>query len=129
MKCLFSFEDVTSRAKEAFKIKDDKQLAEMIGMSSGSFHNRKKARSLPYKELLELTVKQKIDFDWLLTGEGKMYKKGAGEAQVDSTQKILDNLSSMTEAQKDMLSGFIENQKRLNELEKIVLEIQRQVSK
>lgn len=137
MKNLFEFNDVINRAKKAFKIKDDKELAEFIGMSAGSFSNRKRAQSLPYEELLIVANKQNVDFNWLMTGEGSMYKNEVLEVrEVPPTysvgnrrlQMMVQLMDSLNERQQEEILSAIEDKKHLNQLERQMGELTARLS-
>lgn len=81
MKTEFNFTDVIGRAKKALNIKDDKDFAERIGMKPTTFNSRKTAGSIPYDELLSLARTEKLDYNWLFTGEGVVFKSALAEPQ------------------------------------------------
>ena len=90
MKTRFIFNDVIDRLKKALKINLDCEIAERLNMKAGTFNARKKTGSLPYEEILTLAELEKIDYNWLLTGEGEMRKKPAFDIQKQE-QGELDN--------------------------------------
>lgn len=75
MKTRFIFSEVIGRLKNSLKIKEDKEIADRLNMKAGTFNARKKSQSLPFEEILELAELEKIDYNWLLTGEGDTYKR------------------------------------------------------
>lgn len=77
MKNEFNFVEITDRLKKALKINADYELAEKLGMKATSFNSRKKAQSLPFQEILSLAGTEKLDYNWLLTGEGEMMSSDA----------------------------------------------------
>lgn len=77
MKTRFIFGDVIERLKKALKINLDCEVAERLNMKAGTFNARKKTGSLPFEEILTLAELEKIDYNWLLTGEGEMRKKSS----------------------------------------------------
>ena len=80
---------------------------------------------MPLEELLIAASREKIDFDWLLTGEGYMYKNAVNEPTDPITQLIIENARGMTEEQKRSFADFILEKKRLNELEKMIMQMQK----
>lgn len=117
MKSEFNFDDVIERAKKAFKIKEDKEFAEFIGLKANAFYNRKKAKSLPISELLLTASTENVCFDWLLTGEGDMYKAARNEALLDrQDQAAFDLFLALRPEQRREISAVIEEKKQLNEL-------------
>ena len=75
MKSEFNFNEVMNRVKKTLKIKHDYELAELLNMSAASFNGRKKTDSIPYEAILALANKEKIDFNWLLTGNDSTVEK------------------------------------------------------
>lgn len=131
MNDLLNFQDIVERAKKAFKINEDKEISDIIGMSNQAFYNRKKTKSLPYDELLLAANKRNIDFNWLLTGEGEMYKNAVNEQKSsygsEKTRKMAELFDDLdTDGQREILSR-LEEKKRLSELEFIVDRLQKKV--
>jgi len=129
----FYFDEVVGRLKKALKIKTDIELAEKINMKPTTFNSRKKAQSLPYDEFIELANTEKLDFNWLLTGEGEMLKSkppvtvydrraddiddraGKTERRVEKAVTLLNELSPQ---QQQEILATIEEKKRLNEMQR-----------
>jgi len=129
MKTTFNFEKVIDRAKKLLIIKHDYELAEILGMKPGAFNARKKANSLPYEELLLLADTEKIDFNWLLTGEGEIYRANSRPNPVSdhSAHTILGLYESLNEDQQKEILTIIKDKKRINELIEIVNSLQNRV--
>lgn len=134
MKNVFDFDAVIDRAKKSFKINDDKELAEFIGMKPNAFYNRKKAQSLPYEELLKAADTENVSFNWLLTGEGSMYKNevretppayGIGNRRLQMMMQLMD---SLTDRQQEEILLAIEDKERFNKLERQMGELTARLS-
>ena len=119
MNDLLNFQDIVDRAKKAFKINEDKELSDIIGMSNQAFYNRKKTRSVPYDELLLAANRRNIDFNWLLTGEGDMYKHVDNPPVIPNRrlQMMLKIMEALPEKQQDKILSAAEDAERLNDLE------------
>lgn len=63
-----NFEEVISRVKVALSLTDDKDLAELMEMSTTAFSNRRKKGSLPYEQLTKLLTSRNVDLKWIFTG-------------------------------------------------------------
>jgi len=72
-----------SRVKKSCGYKFDKQLAEMFGLSSQDFNTRKKRGTL-LPLLIEWGINQKVDLNWLFTGEGWTQGKGGQQQTLNS---------------------------------------------
>lgn len=141
MKTEFYFDDVIGRLKKALKINNDCELAERINMKPTTFNSRKKSQSLPYEEILVLANTEKLDFNWVLTGEGEMLKTkpepiqpsstedrriGASERRIGIMQELLDGLNQ-TQQQEILL--VIEEKKRMNEMQRQIEQLINQQSR
>jgi len=69
---------IINRIKEAFKVRTNKELAEKLGTSLSNIDNWKKRNSIPQKYILLTSQMTNINPDWLLTGEGEMYRNNKG---------------------------------------------------
>jgi transcriptional regulator with XRE-family HTH domain len=68
------FSDFMERIKAQAGFSKDKEIAELLGMSTTAFSERKKRDSVPIKEVFELARKRPelgIDPDWIVTGSSK----------------------------------------------------------
>jgi hypothetical protein len=69
------FESIIERIKKLKGLRDDQEVAALLGLTKGAFSERKRRGSIPKKELELFCERESINIDWLLTGEGEM-KKG-----------------------------------------------------
>jgi hypothetical protein len=111
VKTEFVFNDVIERCKKALKIKNDADFAARINMKPTTFNSRKKAHSLPYQEIIELATTEKLDLNWLLTGEGSMYKNETRENSPSYQTRSIHDLETLFDRLDDV-------EKQLSELKK-----------
>lgn len=52
----------------------DSDVASAINISVNAFSNRKRSGSVPYSEFVQLAESKNVNLNWLLTGEGPIYK-------------------------------------------------------
>ncbi|MBA3011106.1 MAG: helix-turn-helix domain-containing protein [Proteobacteria bacterium] len=64
------FEKVLERLKQVLNVESDKDVANAIGMNPSAFNNRKRSGSIPYSHFIDLSKKQNVDLNWILTGKG-----------------------------------------------------------
>jgi hypothetical protein len=65
------FDEAALRLKQQLKVTEDKQVAEMLGMSGNAWTMRKRRRSFPEVELYALAARRpelKINVEYVLTG-------------------------------------------------------------
>lgn len=120
MKTRFNFDEVVDRAKKAFKINDDKDLAEFIGLNSKSFSARKRSQSLPIEELLLVANREKVDLNWLLTGQGEIYKNEIAEAKASYTVTLKVLYPELTDNEVKRFEVEIEEAMELKRLKAFV---------
>lgn len=117
MKTEFIFNDVISRCKEALKIKNDIDLAARLGMKPTTFNSRKKAGSLPFEEIIVLANTENLDFNWLLTGEGYMYRNANQVQDLKASYGVKAEAKSSLLDDVKILERFANLEKRIYELE------------
>lgn len=131
MKNEFIFTEVIDRLKKALQIKADYELAERLNMKATSFNSRKKANSLPYEEILLLANSENLNIDWLLTGNGQMLKSDATENAVVPirAKQFAEIFQFLNAKQQEEIFAVIEEKKRINALENVVGNMQRQLER
>jgi len=65
---LVDIDDIISRVRSYLKIKSDRQVAEVLGISKENFSNRKRRGSL-MPLFIEWGIKEGVNLQWLITGE------------------------------------------------------------
>lgn len=82
------FEEATLRLKQQLKVYEDRQVAEILGMTSQAFVMRKKRGSFPEKELWALVAQRpdlKLDVGYILNGISESHA-----APIKSLVEIVD---------------------------------------
>ena len=93
-KKLLDFEKILTRVKSLLGTESDKDVASAIGMKPNTFHMRKKHNSVPLIEFVLLADSKKVNMNWLIYGEGPVYKDEIqetkpGESKAESVQQIV----------------------------------------
>lgn len=96
----------------------DAELADKLGISKSTLSTWRQRDSTPYELCVKVSKEYQVDLTWLLTGEGNMYRHPTELGLDKQAQKIIETFNALTEAQKSEFSAFIEDKKRLNDLEK-----------
>ena len=65
---------ILNRLKQITNSKTDKELTQKLGISYSTLDTWKNRDKIPEKRLLEFSLKYQVPMEWLLTGEGEMYK-------------------------------------------------------
>ena len=58
-----NFDEVILVLKNKLNIKTSKDLAERLNLTSTAFSERKRTNSIPFNEIIELCIKEKIDLN------------------------------------------------------------------
>ena len=98
-----SFDVILFRLKEAVRIRTDKGIAELLGLSPTAFNERKKRGYFPEDKLLAAMIKRpdlKIDLDYVLTGRRKTVLEELGEQGYLPGQAIQSVLGYGTDQEK-----------------------------
>lgn len=70
-------ESVISRLRSVYKVSNNRELANVFGLSPSNVSNWKLRNTIPYKEVCETAIQEGISISWLLTGEGEVKEGGA----------------------------------------------------
>ena len=79
----FSSKDIIVRLKTAMNIQSDNALAEVLGVTKGTLSNWKVRNSIDFA--LVFSKCKQINIDWLITGEGNMFKLAERERIMEPT--------------------------------------------
>lgn len=74
------FEVVMERLRSALKVRNDRELAGLLGLKPNAFYNRKRTGSIPYEAVVELAEKHGMYVDWILFGLGKPFRDESKQA-------------------------------------------------
>lgn len=109
-----------ARLKQAIKAENDAKVAEELGLSSSGFANIKKRGSLPYERMERVCDSRNVSMDWLLTGEGLMWR---GEPTDRQMLALMELVAALSPEQRREICAVAEEKKRLNQLERAVAEL------
>ncbi len=89
------FEEAALRLKQQLKVTEDRQAAELLGMSRNAWTLRKRRENFPTKEVFALAAQRPelgLDPDWIVTGSSnKMETANVREASLlQCFQKLSD---------------------------------------
>jgi phage repressor protein C with HTH and peptisase S24 domain len=97
---------ILNRIKEANKLASDKELADFLGISKSTLSNWYKRNSIDYD--LVFSKCEQLDMDWLLTGNGKMYKNDNQQKAYTNKTVIESVVSEPTENNERKLIPFFD---------------------
>ena len=73
-----SYTNVVERMKRVGGLKNDSALARVLKVTPQALSNYKKRGKMPTHLVIQFGDKSGLSVDWLLTGEGEVYRKGVG---------------------------------------------------
>lgn len=76
LRAKLGFVPVMGRLKAALGVPTDLALAQLLGMSSGNYANRKRTDSIPFEIVIPLCLSRAVSLDWLFSGVGEVYTNG-----------------------------------------------------
>ncbi len=80
---MVNFVDIIKRVRELRNLSSDKEFAEKLGLSAPDFSKRKKTGTL-LPLIVDWGINERVNLDWLLTGNGHPYKKD--EQQIEEIE-------------------------------------------
>lgn len=95
------FDQIVLRIKEHKKLRNDWEVANLLGLSKTAFAERKRRNSIPRDKLEILCEHEIINLNWLLTGEGSKYQEEkvmpgmVNEPPAAYSEETLDELVEM----------------------------------
>jgi translation initiation factor IF-1 len=101
-----SFSDIITRLKTALKVKYDKDIARLLGISQKNIGVMKVRDSIPHKEIATLCSLHRISYLWIISGDGPMMLDDQSVGG-DETQVTLepDDSSIVEQAPDPVVSG------------------------
>lgn len=73
-----SYSEIIERMRWAGKLKNDSAVARVLGVTPQALSNYKKRGEMPTDLVLRFANIYGLSVDWLITGDGEMYKAGRG---------------------------------------------------
>jgi hypothetical protein len=113
-------EDVLGRIKQIVGESSDSGLARALDTTPQTISSWKARDSIPYAKCIELAEKERVSLDWLLTGEGAMYKAAAANQQPSLSprdQGLLDLFHALDEDAQREIQSAAQEKKRVRDME------------
>jgi len=87
------FSGFVNRIMDLTGLRFEKDVAELLGFKPVAFNERKKRNSIPTDRLRLFCQQEGLDFEWLLTGEGEMSRKGEEEKEIKEKANRTDTIT------------------------------------
>lgn len=65
---MIDFESVMDRLKHFFEVPNDKEVADILGISPSSIYERRKRGSIPFEQIISTLDNKQVDLDWIFYG-------------------------------------------------------------
>lgn len=117
------------RLHEVFGVKNDNQLGDALQVNRSTLGNWRSRDSVPYTICVDVALERGVSLDWLLTGEGSMYRENGGNTPAEPADSpreraMLALWRELDEEAQREIQRHAEEKKRLNTLEQRVAELE-----
>lgn len=119
-------EMVLERLKVLFNAASDSALARLIEATPQTISTWKSRNSIPYAKCVEVSKEKNISLDWLLTGQGEMYRDGResmAPALSPKEQALLELFKELSDKDQREICQDAAEKKRMADLEQQVKEL------
>lgn len=121
--------DVLERLKLALGASSDSELCRMTGVNRQTLGNWKGRDSVPYPLCVKISEDMGISLDWLLTGEGQMYKNAPPPDQPmqvlsPKERALLEMFKELSDKDQREICRDAEEKKRTADLERRLKELE-----
>lgn len=103
---MYLMNEITERLKDKLRLKTDKELYEILGVSQGVFSNWKTRNTIPFQEITTLCFSKNINLKYILTGEEKENIK----ENINFKDKIVENLDKLNNKELKYFYFLIESE-------------------
>lgn len=119
-------EMVLERLKALFNVSSDSALARLIGATPQTISTWKSRNSVPYAKCVEISEEKNTSLDWLLTGQGEMYRDGSAAPTPtlnSKEQALLELFKELSDKDQREICQDAAEKKRMADLERQVKEL------
>lgn len=109
---MYLINEIIERLKEKLKLKTDKELHELMGVSQGVFSNWKSRNTIPYQEITTICFLKNINMKYILTGN----EEEILEENENFKEKIIQNLEKLNDKELKYFYHLIESELAKKEL-------------
>jgi len=99
-----NFEIIIKNLKKSLNIGTDKELALKLNMSTSTFSERKRTKSIPNNEIIELCVTEKLDLN-------EIYSENQNSSSINYKESIIDTLEELNDTQLKYIYHITEAEK------------------
>lgn len=103
---MYLINEIIERLKEKLKLRTDKELYEIMGVSQGVFSNWKARNTIPFEEITTLCFSKNINMKYILTGEENENIK----ENINFKDKIIENLEKLNDKELKYFYFLIESE-------------------
>ena len=123
---------VLDRLQILFGVDSDSDLCKAINVNRATLGTWRVRNSVPYSLCVKVAEEKGASLDWLLTGEGEMYRTETQEPRLNPisdqrAEKIVELYEALSETQQKEILAVIEEKKRMNQLEERLDQLQKKI--
>ncbi|ALG66776.1 helix-turn-helix transcriptional regulator [Beggiatoa leptomitoformis] len=114
--------EVLERLYQLHNVKNDAELARKLNIGTSTISNWRTRDTVPYKICVEISKRDNVSLDWLLTG------KELTNVNKPKTQAIIEMIENLDDSQKQKVYAVIEDEKRFAEMKKRIDQLERKTA-
>lgn len=99
-----NFEEIIKNLKKALKIRTDKELASKLNMSTSTFSERKRTKSIPNNEIISICIAEKLNLN-------EIYSENQDIKNIDYKSEIITTLEELNNTQLKYIYHITEAEK------------------
>lgn len=119
---------IIDRLLEVHNLSSDSTLALSLNINKQSISNWRNRNSIPFELCMSIAKEKDIDLNWLLKGEGGMYRHQPIAPTSRKLQMMNKLMESLSERQQEEILSAIEEKERLNRIEKQLSDVTARLS-
>jgi DNA-directed RNA polymerase specialized sigma subunit len=97
-----NIEQVIDNLRTIFQLRNDKEIADLLGISESNFSKMKTRNKIPYENLFLLSRNKGIDINSIIYGQN-------GNNKINFKEEIIKNIDLLNEKEKEYIYHLIKN--------------------
>lgn len=97
-----NLEQIISNLRTIFQLRNDKEIADLLGISESNFSKMKNRNKIPYENLFLLSRAKEIDINSIIYGQN-------GNNKINFKEEIIKNIDLLNEKEKEYIYHLIKN--------------------
>lgn len=112
---MIEIKEILERIKEKLNIKNDKEIAEVLGVNQQNLTNWKARNTIPYFEIISLCLEKNINLIYILTGEKGEKTRKNDKSLSKSEIELIEKIKKLNPMQQKIIINKIDGEIMKNE--------------